>query len=54
LEDLGLDERIVLKWILKIQNGRIWTGFISLRIGTIGGRYECGNEEWGKCREFLY
>jgi hypothetical protein len=35
-EDLGVDGRIPLEWILKKQNGRAWTGFIWLRIGANG------------------
>jgi hypothetical protein len=35
-EDLGEDGRIILKLILKTWLGRVWTGFIWLRIGTIG------------------
>ena len=36
LEDLGMDERTILKWILKTSRivGYIWTGLIWLRIGT--------------------
>jgi hypothetical protein len=35
LEDLAVDERIILiKWILKEDNGRICTGLMWLRIGT--------------------
>jgi hypothetical protein len=37
LEDLGADERIILKWVLKILGGRACTGFIWLRIGTSAG-----------------
>jgi hypothetical protein len=34
---LGIDGRIILKWILKNIVGNAWTGFIWLRIGTSGG-----------------
>jgi hypothetical protein len=37
LEDIGVDERIILEWILEKQDGKVWTGFIWLRIVTIGG-----------------
>jgi hypothetical protein len=32
------------------------TGSSWLRIGTVEGTYDCGNEPWGstKCGEFLY
>jgi hypothetical protein len=33
----GMDGRIILIWIVRKQGGRMWTGFIWLRIGT-GGR----------------
>jgi hypothetical protein len=36
LADLGIYRGIILKWILKKQCGRAWTGFIWLRIGTNG------------------
>jgi hypothetical protein len=34
LEELGIDERIILQWILEKQGGKVWIGFIWLRIGT--------------------
>jgi hypothetical protein len=37
LEDLGVDGNIILQWILGKWCGRVWTGFIWLRIGTSGG-----------------
>jgi hypothetical protein len=36
LEDIGLDEKIMLKWFLKKQDGRPWTEFIWLRIKIRG------------------
>jgi hypothetical protein len=37
LEGTGVDERIILKWILKKYDGRVWTGFIWLRIRAGSG-----------------
>jgi hypothetical protein len=35
LIDLGLDRRIILKWIIKKYGMRTWTEFTWLRIGSI-------------------
>jgi hypothetical protein len=37
LQKLGVYGRIILKCILKNHGGRVWTGFILLKIGTSGG-----------------
>jgi hypothetical protein len=36
-EDLGVDGRIILEWISGEGGGKVWTGFIWLRIETTGG-----------------
>jgi len=36
-EDLGVDGRIILEWILGRCGEKSWTWFIRLRIGTNGG-----------------
>jgi hypothetical protein len=38
LEVLGVDGKILLEWILGKHDGKVWTGFIWLWIGTSGGR----------------
>jgi len=37
LEDLSVDGRIILKWIIKKWYGEVWTGLIWVGIGTGGG-----------------
>jgi hypothetical protein len=37
LENPGVDEKIILEWILGKYVGKVWTGCIWLRIGTSGG-----------------
>jgi hypothetical protein len=55
LEDPGVDRRIILIWIFRKWDVRVWTVLIWLRIGTVAGFCECGNEPSGsiKCGEFL-
>jgi hypothetical protein len=51
LEDIGVEERLILKWSFKMWDGETWTGLIWLRIGT----GECGNGNTAsiKCGKFL-
>jgi len=37
LEDLGVDGKIILKWIFNNWDEQTWTGLVWLRIGTRGG-----------------
>jgi hypothetical protein len=55
LEDLGVDGRIILKWIFMKLDRRVWTGFIWLRIMTVPGFCGCGDEHSCsiKFKEFL-
>jgi hypothetical protein len=54
-EDLGVDGKIILEWILGKLGGKMWTGCIWLRIGTSGGMFGYGNEpsSYMKGGEFL-
>jgi hypothetical protein len=38
LEDPGVDGRIILRWIFRKWDVRLWTGSSWLRIGTGGGQ----------------
>jgi hypothetical protein len=37
LEELGVDGRIILGWILEKWDAKVWIGFICLRVQTKGG-----------------
>jgi hypothetical protein len=37
LEQFGVDKRMILKWILKKQCVKVWTGITRIRIGYSGG-----------------
>jgi hypothetical protein len=54
LDDPDVDGMIILKWILKKWDREAWNALVWLRIGTGGGRFECGTEPSGsiKCGKF--
>jgi hypothetical protein len=33
LQDLDVDRKVILDWILEKEVGEVWTGFMRLRIG---------------------
>jgi hypothetical protein len=53
LEHLQINERIILKWIARKQDGRVLTVFSCLKTGQVTGFCERGNEPSGsvKCME---
>jgi hypothetical protein len=38
-EDLGIDGKIIVEQISRKYGGKVWTGFICLRIGSSGGLF---------------
>jgi hypothetical protein len=50
LEDLGVDGRMVLRWIFRKWDVGAWTGFMWLRMGQVAGTRECGNEPSGSIK----
>jgi len=55
LEDPGVNEKIILRWLFKKWDVSTWAGLMWLRIGQEAGACECSNEYLGstQCEEFL-
>jgi hypothetical protein len=53
--DPGVAGRIILRWLFRKYVVGVWTGLSWLRIGTLAGTCEYGNEPSGsiRCGEFL-
>jgi hypothetical protein len=53
LEDPCIDGGMILRWIFRKWDVGVWNGSSWLRIGTMAGTCECGDETSGsiKCRE---
>jgi hypothetical protein len=47
LEDLDIGRRIILKWILKKYDARVWSEFNWLRMGSVVGCCKHGNVHVG-------
>jgi hypothetical protein len=50
LEDLGVDGRIILRWIVRKWGEKVWTECIWLRWGPVAGCCEHGNELSGSIK----
>jgi hypothetical protein len=46
----GVDEMIILRWIVRKWDVKVWIGSIWLKLRTGGGNCECGNENSGFCK----
>jgi hypothetical protein len=56
LKGIGINERIILKWISKKQGVKVWIGFSCLKMWFTGGSLMIANNEplgFMKDREFL-
>jgi hypothetical protein len=55
LEHVGVDRRVILKWILERWDRKVLTKFMYMRIGAVEGLFEHGSEFLGsiKLRNFL-
>jgi hypothetical protein len=47
LEDLGVDRRIIIKWLRNTWNRVVRIGLIWIKIGMVAGCCECGNKTSG-------
>jgi hypothetical protein len=54
-EDLCIDGRIILKWIVKKKDGKAKTGLLWFSMGTVTGTCKCGDElsDFTECKKFL-
>jgi hypothetical protein len=50
LEDIGIDGKLILKWILRKWDGWVLTGFMCLRQGPVESCCEHGNAYFGSIK----
>jgi hypothetical protein len=50
LEDIDVNMKIILEWMLGKNGVRVWTGRILARIGASGGCFEHGYETSGSVK----